>query len=185
MSDFKLDTSGERWLPAVGYEGVYEISDLGRVRSLTRIIQRGGKSVQIQGVLMRLKTNRSGYVYVNVSRDAKGAALLVHRMVAKALLPNPSGLPIVNHLDCDTTHNALGNLEWCSAEQNMRHALENERFGMQRLSVADVLEIRAAFTASLRRADIADAYNIGVRHVWRIGTRRAYTHLVGAQSHAA
>lgn len=185
MADFKLDTSGERWLPVVGYEGVYEVSDLGRVRSIDRTIQRAGRAVRVQGVMLSLKVNRSGYVYVNVSNEAKPAALLVHRLVAKAFLPNQDGLPIVNHRDCDTQHNALGNLEWCSAEHHMRHAIENERFGTQRLSVVDVLEIRAAYSAGLRRTDIADAYNIGVRHVWRIGTRRAYAHLVGAQSYAS
>lgn len=178
MADFKLDTSGERWRAVVGYEGLYEVSDFGRVRSISRTVQRGARTVRLQGLLMRLKVNRSGYVYVNVSMGGKGAALLVHRMVAKAFLPNPDSLPIVNHRDCNTEHNAAENLEWCSAEQNMRHAIQNERFGMQRLSVQSVFAIRRAYAEGRALSFIAAEHGIGVRHVWRIGTRRAYAHLI-------
>ena len=58
----------------------------------------------------------------------EGKSYFVHRLVAETYLPNPNDYPIVNHIDCDKSNNCLGNLEWCSQQMNIQHALENDRF---------------------------------------------------------
>lgn len=175
-----MSEKAEIWRPVVGYEGCYEISNLGNMRSLTRTVMRGGLLALIQGLPLRLKVNKSGYLYVNISKVSKSKTFVVHRIVAKAFLPNPQNLPVVNHVDFNVKNNAASNLEWCSVGDNVRHAIHNNRFGTQRLTIVQVLEIRDAYKAGDKPAALAALYDIGVRHVWRIGTGRSYAHVVAA-----
>lgn len=102
-----IDLPTEEWKPVVGYEGLYEVSSLGRVRSR-------------QGLLRQSLANR--YPSVHLSRDGKQATHRVHRLVASAFIPNPDGRETVNHIDGDRTNNAALNLEWVTTSENVRHA---------------------------------------------------------------
>lgn len=110
----------EHWLPVKGYEGLYEISDWGRVKSLN---YRGTGKEQI----LHQTQNKSGYMYVPLHKDGKTKSCRVHRLVAEAFVPNPNNLPEVNHIDENKQNNRSENLEWCDRLSNVRHGTGIER----------------------------------------------------------
>lgn len=99
----------EEWRPVVGYEGLYEVSSTGKVKSLFRY-----KKV--------LKPNYcTTYPTVQLFKDGRGKCALIHRLVAEAFIPNPLNLPQVNHIDENTRNFSIENLEWCDAKYNMNY----------------------------------------------------------------
>ena len=105
----------------MGYEGLYEVSDLGRVRSVTRIVSFGNQLRKVQGRILKPVVNRTGYLYVHFSARLGGHHVFIHRMVAGAFLPNPHNYPHVNHKDENPANNTLRNLEWCTAKYNTNY----------------------------------------------------------------
>ena len=112
----------EIWRDIEGYEGLYQVSNLGRVRSLN--YNRTGK---VQN--MKLGTYPNGYKMVDLKKNKKRKAHLVHRLVAKAFIPNPNPdqLCEVNHKDEDKANNTVDNLEWCSHIYNQYYGTKRER----------------------------------------------------------
>lgn len=98
------------WKPVKGYEGLYEVSNVGIVKSLFRYKKALKPSV-----------TKNGYLTVELFRDKIGKRFLVHRIVAESFIPNPDDLPQVNHKDEDKKNNNVDNLEWCSAKYNMNY----------------------------------------------------------------
>lgn len=107
----------EIWRPVVGYEGLYEVSSYGRVRSLDRY---DSKNHFRKGELMNFFYG-CGYLKVVFSKNGIVKKYLVHRLVAQAFLPNPDNLPQVNHIDEDKLNNRVENLEWCTAKYNINY----------------------------------------------------------------
>lgn len=100
----------EKWLPIKGYEGLYEISDKGRVKSLYSRYK--GKS------FLKQCAGSRGYLLVTLCRDGRQKTVNVHRLVAEAFLPNPNNLQCVNHKDENRQNNEVSNLEWCTYYHN-------------------------------------------------------------------
>lgn len=109
----------EYWKPVVGYEGLYEVSNWGRVKSLDRLIEHypSGKSLR-KGVFKKLFDDGHGYKQVVLCKDGKLKTHKVHRLVAEAFLPNPNNYPCVNHKDENRLNNNVNNLEWCTYTYN-------------------------------------------------------------------
>ncbi|NCC85089.1 MAG: hypothetical protein EOM03_13315 [Clostridia bacterium] len=118
----------EQWKPISSYEGFYEVSDYGRVRSIERFVRsssrNGGLRIRPSKILKQAK-HHNGYLKVVLSRDGKVETLLVHRLVASAFCPRREGSKQVNHLNLCKTDNRAENLEWCTASENIRHAEQN------------------------------------------------------------
>ena len=113
----------EIWKEIEGYEGLYEVSNLGRVRSLDREqfqIGNGGSYFKriYKGRILKFKIDYHGYYRVHLSVNGERKHYLVHRLVAEAFIPNPNNLPCVNHKDEDKTNNSVDNLEWCDVAYN-------------------------------------------------------------------
>ena len=114
----------EIWIPVVGYEGLYEVSSYGRVRSLDRYDSRNHFR---KGKLMNF-IYEGEYLKVDFSKNGINKRYVVHRLVAKAFIPNPDNLPQINHKDEDKTNNRVDNLEWCDAKYNINYGTRQERF---------------------------------------------------------
>ena len=109
----------EIWKDYKDYEGLYQASNLGRMRSLDRWVSSKNGSMQfIKGRILKLFNNNQGYLHVVLSKNNKVKAYLVHRIIAETFLPNTDNLPCVNHKDEDKTNNSVENLEWCDAKYN-------------------------------------------------------------------
>ena len=124
----------EIWKDIKGFEGLYQVSNLGRVRSLTRN-RRGRNNAPnpIQGRILKLET-LSGYERAHLFKNNKGKYFLVHRLVANAFIPNPDNLPQVNHKDEDKTNNRVDNLEWCTPKYNYNYGTINIRRSQKQLN---------------------------------------------------
>ena len=109
-----MKSEKEIWKPVVGYDGSYEISSYGRIRSVDRVVFQQGRNHIYRGRIMATFINNSGYESIRLSKGNKKKWMLIHRIVAEAFLPNPDNLPYVNHKDETKTNNSVDNLEWCS-----------------------------------------------------------------------
>lgn len=117
-----LRHASEIWKPVVGWEGLYEVSSHGRIRSLNRvIINKSGGKQSFVGRILRPARDRYGYNRVVLSKEGTSYNRIVHRLVAQAFIPNPNNLPEVNHKDEDKTNNIPENLEWCSNKYNVNY----------------------------------------------------------------
>lgn len=107
----------EIWKDIEGYEGLYQVSSLGRVKSLERLNTRG--RIIHEKILKPVK-NRKNFEYrqVSLSKNGKIKNYLVHILVAKAFIENPNDYPMVNHKDENPSNNSMNNLEWCDAKYN-------------------------------------------------------------------
>lgn len=110
----------EVWKDIRGYEGKYQISSLGRVRSL---FYHNAKGVKRTGFL-KYATDGKGYLRCALSRDNILTTFKVHRLVAMAFIPNPNNYPQVNHINGDKQDNRMENLEWCNNSMNQKHAYD-------------------------------------------------------------
>lgn len=129
----------EIWKPINGYEGLYEVSNLGNVRSLDRTIIRRGKTTKIAGRNIKLKKSKTGYLECCLSKNDKQTYRLVHRLVGETFLINPANLPQINHKNEDKTKNFVfvnddgsidyekSNLEWCDAKYNMNYGARAQK----------------------------------------------------------
>lgn len=111
----------ETWRSVPGYEGLYEVSDQGRVPSLNRLDYRGHR---LLGKVLRPGNRHNGYLAVRLFREGKGNSYQVHRLVAFAFLSRLSEDLEVNHRNGDKADNRVTNLEWVTGPENMRHADE-------------------------------------------------------------
>lgn len=114
------NVESEVWKPVVGYEGLYEVSNIGRVRSIN--FHNSGKAK-----VMRPSLNTWGYLIVDLRKNNKRHSYTVHRLVAFAFIPNPDNLPEINHKNEIKYDNTVENLEWCTRKYNMNYGTGNER----------------------------------------------------------
>ena len=119
----------EEWKNIKGYEGLYQVSNFGRVKSLN--YHRTGKEVLMKPGRFVMKSGNA-YYGVKLYKDSKMNVKLVHRLVAEAFIPNPNNLPQVNHKDENGLNNRVDNLEWCTRKYNTNYGTARERMKEKR-----------------------------------------------------
>ena len=119
----------EEWRPVVGYEGLYEVSSYGRVRSLDKYVKGKGESYRLhKGKVLSPVIKDNGYLQLKLYCNGKFYKKYVHRLVAQAFIPNPDNLLEVNHIDEDKINNRADNLEFCDHKYNMNFGTRQERY---------------------------------------------------------
>ena len=118
----------EIWKPVVGFEGYYEVSNLGRVRSLTRtIIRSDGKVRTFKGAILSGTKHNKGYRDVVLTRGGVSTRYLIHRLVALAFIPNPDNKPELDHVNTIRTDNRVENLRWATRKENCGNEITHKR----------------------------------------------------------
>jgi hypothetical protein len=117
----------EKWRDIKGYEKLYQVSDLGRVRSMPRLVHvSDGYLRPISGKIMK-QGNIKGYRGVTLCKDGTRLSCSVHRLVAETFISNPLNKPEVNHINENKADNRVENLEWATSKENANHGTRNER----------------------------------------------------------
>lgn len=121
--------NAEVWADIKGFEGLYQVSSLGRVKSLTRAARCGHKGKGFKKVPERIlkEGNYLGYSKVYLRKEGKQFNFRVHRLVAEVFIPNPLNKPQVNHIDEDSSNNKVENLEWVTQKENNNHGTRTLR----------------------------------------------------------
>lgn len=191
-----LNNCAEVWRDIKGYEGLYQVSNLGRVKSLKRkYINQYGEFGEKEEFIKMQKLNAfdksqkdtQGYFVVSLSNNDKGKWVRVHRLVAAAFLPNPNNLPEVNHKDGNKQNNKADNLEWVTHAQNCLHAwrsglhekceaervrkIKENNLGLKNISKEMVLDIFKNCKSGIKGFSahaFADKYGISVQTVCNI-----------------
>lgn len=159
----------EIWKDIQGYENYYQISNLGKVRSLDRQVDgtnNNNNPIQNKkGKLLKHNITFSKYHVVSLSKYGLSKTFKVHRLVALTFIPNLENKPQVNHKDGDKNNNCIENLEWCTSKENMVHAYKNklckgmvgEKHPMCKLKIKEVKCIRKS---KLSQLDLSKMFNV-------------------------
>lgn len=111
----------EIWKDIVGYEGYYQVSTLGRVRSVDKIVKgKNGSTRFVKGQILQPNLSE-GYLMVGLSKNGRHSTIRVHRLVAKSFISNPKNKRTVNHIDENKLNNVVENLEWATDKENCNH----------------------------------------------------------------
>lgn len=180
----------EIWKDIFGFEGLYQVSNLGHVRSLTRTVEqmnRGGMcKTTYPSKMLRPTTTPNGYKQVRLSKNNKQIHKNVHRLVAETFIPNPNSLPQVNHIDSNKSNNMVSNLEWVNNSGNQKHAfkfgfqsaLKGEDAPWSKLTEKQVLEIREKYkSGTYTYQRLADEYHLSHQYVGNIINKRNWSHI--------
>ena len=119
----------EVWKDVVGYEGYYQCSNMGNIRSIDRLIVNNGVLGSKKNCFMRGRTltpgkDTKGYAFVNLCKGGVQKSLSVHRIIATAFIPNVNNKPQINHIDYNPLNNYIANLEWVTQSENIQHSIE-------------------------------------------------------------
>lgn len=173
-----------RWIK--GYEGMYAVSNLGRVKSVARtVMSNRGRPITRMGKILSLNTSAAGYRYISVCKDGKSRTFLIHRLVAEAFIPNPHNLPVVMHLDDVPGNNRVTNLKWGTQKTNMEDMVRKGRQpspkgstnGSSKLTEKDIPQIRKLLTAGWTQKRIASKFGVDQSTISLIKHRKEWAHV--------
>lgn len=186
-------TKTERWLPVVGFEGLYEVSSFGRVRGLDRMVgsrHKGTFKTWKGRILARSPHKSDGYLRVRLSRNGQNYRGSVHRLVLEAFVGScPDGMQACHYPDRDPKNNNLENLRWdtqlANHEDSRKHgtAIRGERQGSAKMTEAVVVKIREVchpvrgYRGELSAKNLAVAYGVSVDTILRIVHRKSWRHV--------
>lgn len=174
----------EVWKDIIGFEGFYQVSNMGNVRSLDRVIKSNHRRIWARkGRPLKAYPNHDGYLTVKLNKNRHSKTITAHRLVAIHFVPNPGNLPEVNHKDFNRSNPRASNLEWSTHKDNIAHTVANtnhysscrtgEKNGRSVLSESQVCEIRKRYVYGSKEyglRGLAKRYGVGrttIGHVIR------------------
>lgn len=166
----------EEWLPVVDYEGVYEVSNFGRICSR----HKGWE------IIMKQLSNRRKYRYIGLYKEKKRKAFLVHRLVAFSFIPNSENKPTINHEDGIKHNNIFNNINWATFSENSQHAYDNGLIILPRgskrkhcvLTEEQVIKIRNEYDPkTMGTTDLGRKYGVSRGVIYCVIKRKTYTHV--------
>ena len=166
----------EIWKDIPGYIGVYQVSNLGRVRSLDRFVERGNKGFFKEGQIQKLQNNGNGYLYKQLKYKGKHRNFYIHRLVLMVFVgERPDGM-VICHKDGDITNNKLSNLRYDTPSENN---IDQFRQGSRKnvLKIEEVLKIRKMYKEGYRPLDISKKLNINIHSVRSVAHGKSYSWL--------
>lgn len=168
------DLPNEEWRPIRGYDGVYDVSNMGRIRRVTAL-----PGQYPAGHVLTPSVNPGGYEIVNLRHNGHSIAKTVHRLTALAFLPKVKGRRHLNHIDGDKRNNRIDNLEWVTVQENIIHYKQGVygQRGANRITPAKVRAIREARGAGETARDLAAKYGVAVGTIQAIVSRRRWAHV--------
>lgn len=183
-------TDREIWQPVVGYEGMYEVSNYGHVRSIDRVVPHPSYGIAVRkGQEIKPQLGRRGYLLVPLHQNGKLATKAVHRLVAEAFIgPRPDKHQI-NHIDCSKQNNSLPNLEYVTRSENMKHAYANglivvpycvgDKHYNAKLTADDVVGVRKRRSTGESYCSIAADYGVGRKTISDACEFKTWRHVNG------
>ena len=177
----------EIWKDIQGYEGLYQVSNYGRVKSLERKVKSKGGFRKVSERILKPMVTSYGYRAVSFY-NPNNKKYKIHRLVVQAFLNNPNNYEQVNHIDGDKTNNHVDNLEWCSHEMNMQHAhktglknmkhLTGHNHPNSKLTDKDVKEIREKYIPKIYTLKkLAEEYGVDYSVIHKIIKRKNWKHI--------
>lgn len=174
----------EIWKDIENYEGYYQVSNLGKVRSLDRVQEDSlGRKYPWKGKVMSPRINRDGYSQISLGKKGKVKTRTVHRLVAEAFLEKIPTKNYVNHKDGNKENNHLYNLEWCTAKENTHHAFETglqsrgEDSNFAAIDEQTAILVCKRLEDGERNCDIAEDLNLTRDIVGKIRSGITWTHI--------
>jgi len=172
----------EIWMDIKGYEGLYKVSNLGRVLSLARLSARGHK---VPNRFIGVMPSSHGYCCVNLNKNKIPRHYHISQLVALNFLPNTNNLPEVNHISGVKTDDSLPNLEWSSGLHNKLHAFhmkltvipKGEKSHKSKLTDMDVAEIWQMIKSGISKKIVANKFNISLSNIHHILQGKTWTHI--------
>jgi hypothetical protein len=163
--------SEEKWKDIIGYEGYYQISNLGRVKRLEgKCLTKGNSYRSVKEKILKPFPNkaRGNYLYINLNMYGVIQQYRLHILVAKHFIPNPSNLPEINHIDGIKEHNYVSNLEWCTQLHNMQHSFKIGTHKIRKgnsspnhkLTSEQIIKIREELSLGKTGRHLAFKYNV-------------------------
>lgn len=183
----------EEWKDIIGYEGIYKISNTGKIKSLSReFVRSNNRNFITKEKILINGLNSRGYVSITLyNKDKVKKKLLVHRLVAEAFIENKENNPVINHINGIKTNNNASNLEWCTQGYNLNHALKNklrinlkgENHCLAKLNNEDVLNIVKLINTGMTNQLISELYNVKFSTISSIKMGRTWNHLTNIKTY--
>lgn len=180
----------EFWKDIKGFEGYYQVSNLGNLKGLDRHVKHnyGGYALR-KSKLLKPNIQSTGYFAAHLKMTPKYSCILVHRIVAEAFIPNPENKPQVNHINAIKTDNRVENLEWCTSKENIKHShimglqssesRQGEKNNFAKLTEKEVLSIRDEYNSKdkITHQEIGLKYGVSGASISNIVLRKTWKHV--------
>jgi hypothetical protein len=163
----------EIWKDIENFEGYYQISNYGNIRSVERVVKHPvSKNNKIKSKQKSVFRKKNSYIQVNLYKNSKVTGIVLHRLVAKAFIPNPENKPQVNHKNGNKLDNKVENLEWVTSKENIHHSiktgLRKKRTGTYYSLTSKQLEEIHDLFGKIQQKQIALKYNVSEATISKI-----------------
>lgn len=172
----------EIWKDIEGYEGYYQVSNMGKVKSLPRFKNFRNLKVRVEGKVLNPAPRTKNYLWVSFRKDHTLKQFSIHRLVAKAFIPNLENKAEVNHIDGNKLNNRMDNLEWMTRVENAKHAapvyLRGEKNPKSKFTPDQIEDIRRNYTGKWgEKTRLSEKYNVTLASILNIIKLKSWSHL--------